>query len=325
MAERTLPLVTIAIPTYARAASYLPQALTSAVRQTYPRLDIIVADNGSPDETAAVVAGFADPRLRYFRHPTNIGANANFNFCLAQARGDYFLLLQDDDTIDLDFIDACLTAAGHQTGVGIVRTGTRLIDADGTVWSETLNRVGGLSLDGFFLGWFTHQTALYLCSTLFNTRRLAAIGGFHSRHHLFQDVMATVQLAAQGGRVDVSEVKASFRKHSQEMTYAARVGDWCEDSLLLLDLMCDLAADPARIRREGMRFFAGLNYGRATAVASPRQRARASLQVFRTFRHPPRRGHFYRLLYGPRLHGRVRVAKRALRSGPASVGHRPYR
>src|SRR5581483_7663062 len=66
------PLVTIAIPTYNRAASYLP--LPSALDQTYPDIEVMVSDNASSDGTAALVSGVRDPRLRYLRHAVNIGA-----------------------------------------------------------------------------------------------------------------------------------------------------------------------------------------------------------------------------------------------------------
>ena len=115
MQQESLPLVTIAIPTYNRAGSYLPVALNAARGQNYPRLEIIVADNASSDDTASFVQGIRDPRLRYLRHQVNIGANRNYNYCLSKARGDYFLLLHDDDAIDADFVDACMKAANHKT------------------------------------------------------------------------------------------------------------------------------------------------------------------------------------------------------------------
>ena len=97
MHNRYEPKVTIAIPTYNRADDYLKQTLKSALNQTYENIEIIVSDNCSTDNTEAVVNSFNDSRIRYFRQQENIGANNNFNFCLKQAKGEYFLLLLDDD------------------------------------------------------------------------------------------------------------------------------------------------------------------------------------------------------------------------------------
>ena len=99
--------VTVGIPTYNRADSYLKNALKSALAQRYENFEIVVSDNCSKDHTQALVEQMDDGRIRYFRQEKNIPANDNFNFCLQQARGDYFLLLHDDDLIDPDFVAAC--------------------------------------------------------------------------------------------------------------------------------------------------------------------------------------------------------------------------
>jgi glycosyltransferase involved in cell wall biosynthesis len=100
------PLVSVGIPTYNRADGYLKEAIQSVLNQTYPNLEIIVSDNCSSDDTGTVVKAFNDSRIRYHRHDVNIGPNNNFNFCLDQAQGAYFLLLHDDDLIDPDFFQA---------------------------------------------------------------------------------------------------------------------------------------------------------------------------------------------------------------------------
>ena len=93
---------------------------------------------------------FADPRIRYFRHAENIGPTNNWNFCLNEARGSYFLLLHDDDLIDHDFIDVCMKAANYSTDIGIIRTGTRIIDSQGGVVHTYTNDAAGLSTEEFF-------------------------------------------------------------------------------------------------------------------------------------------------------------------------------
>lgn len=288
MASSVYPLVTIGIPTYNRADSYLKQTLESAVSQTYPNVEIIVSDNCSTDNTEALVKSLADPRIRYFKQARNIPANDNFNFCLEQAKGDYFSLLHDDDMIDEDFVDVCMNAAGYKTDIGLIRTGIRRIDSYGEVFRESPNLAGGLSTEEFFLAWFAGgKTPMHLCSTLFNTKRLREIGGFNSRHQLFQDVMAEVQLAAKFGRLDIRDVKASFRSHAATRTHGHKVSAWCEDSLMLLEIMCDLAPEnKALIRREGMRFFIKHNYRLTSQVKSPIDRFTAYLIVFRKFDYP---------------------------------------
>ena len=279
------PLVTIAIPTYNRADGLLKQALRAAVQQTYANLEIIVSDNCSTDDTAAVVEGFHDPRIKYIRQKENIGAHNNFNFCVNAATGIYFLMLHDDDLIDPDFVEACMQVAGGRTDIGIIRTGTRLIDEHHNVLRETRNLAQGLSTEEFFLSWMRGEIAFYLCSTLFNTTRLQEIGGFQSRRNLFNDVVAEVKLAASHGHADVPGVKASFREHPGEITFATNVRYWCEDSVELLDLICQLVAEDqkATIRQEGARFLSKLNYRLADKVDPVFRKIFAYFTVYKAF------------------------------------------
>ena len=279
------PLVTIGLSTYNRVDSYFPLALASARAQTYPNLEIVVSDNCSTDGTQAYVDGLQDARIRYFRQTQNIGPNANFNYCVEQARGEWFLLLHDDDLIDPDFVSTCIEAAHGATDIGLIRTGTRIIDGDGIQVREKRNRLDAQGPVDFILGWFTQDTALYLCSTLFNTEQLKAIGGFRSKHNLFQDVVAEMKLGIRHGHVNVPEVKASFRRHGENFGSSVRLQEWIDDSLYLLDVMCELvpAEDRKRVRDAGLVYFARKNYRHATRIRDVPTRLRAYWNVYRTF------------------------------------------
>jgi glycosyltransferase involved in cell wall biosynthesis len=281
------PLVTIAIPTYNRANSYLPHALQSALNQTYENLDILVSDNCSCDDTETIVRSLGGSQVRYFRHTVNIGAHANFMFCLGQARGDYFLLLQDDNLIDDDFIDACVRAANYRTDVGLIRSGMRRIDSHGEIIGDLANHVDGLPLEKFLLGWFTNETPMHLCCTLFNTEMLRGIGGFESKHYLFDDVIAQIRIAAIGERVDFPDIKASFRSHTNTITASAPITKWCEESQLLLELLCSLIPEPdiASFKRHALRFIIGHNYRIARKIGPLVTRLTAYATILRHFNY----------------------------------------
>ncbi len=286
MADFIAPLVSIGIPTYNRADSYLRNALRSAVSQSYKNIEIIVSDNCSTDSTESVVKEFDDPRVRYYRQTENIGPVHNRNFCLEQSQGQYFLLLFDDDVIDDDFISTCVEAVKCSSEPGVILTGTRVIDRKGNVLSSSHNTMNGCSIGDFILGWFDRKVPLYLCSTLFNAKRLKQLGGFHSRTNRYDDVAASIQLAAKYGRIDVSDVKASFRRHGANLGETVIYPEWCEDSLYLLDVMCTVAPEhAAKIRERGMSHFCFRNYNRLSGIQSPVERFRAYLSVYRTFNY----------------------------------------
>lgn len=315
MSNSADPLVTIAIPTYNRAARFLKYALKSAVAQTYENVQILVSDNSSTDNTEELVSEIADSRVEYVKHRENIGANNNWNYCLQQARGRYFHLLHDDDLIDSRFVATCMEAIARDEEPGLIRTGTRVIDDIGNVRSSRLNQASGNTVSDLIRAWFERRTSLYLCSTLYHTEGLREVGGLQSKKNLYQDVVAVVKVAAQRGHTGVPEVLASFRRHGANAGSAAEIGDWCDDALYVLDVMCEVAPDDARwIRSIGMPYFCKQNYGRALRLASWADRWKALLVTYRKFQY----------VHSPVRYVSMRQAKRIRAAFGGSFG-RPSR
>ena len=102
-----MSLVTIAIPTLNRS-EFLRLSVESALLQTYSNIEILVSDNASEDETPAVLANFGDKRLRTLRQESRVTMFANWNSVLRAARGEYFLLLSDDDLLEPFAIETML-------------------------------------------------------------------------------------------------------------------------------------------------------------------------------------------------------------------------
>lgn len=100
------PLLTIAIPTFNRAA-LLAELLAVLEPQliAFSNVELLIADNCSDDDTPAVIAASRDRlaganvRFTSFRHATNIGSDANFVSCFESARGHFFWLCGDDDIL----------------------------------------------------------------------------------------------------------------------------------------------------------------------------------------------------------------------------------
>jgi len=98
------PFFTVGIPTCNRAP-FLHEAIPSVLGQTFLDFELIIADNHSNDNTPDVVESFKDSRIRYVRHDKNHGAKFNFNYIAKEARGRYFVLLQDDDLLCKTFLE----------------------------------------------------------------------------------------------------------------------------------------------------------------------------------------------------------------------------
>jgi len=94
MHESNLPLISCIVPVY-NGERYLRETLDSIFSQTYRPLEIIVADDGSNDGTAPIVASYGD-RIQYLKQE-NAGASAARNLGLERARGEFIAFLDADD------------------------------------------------------------------------------------------------------------------------------------------------------------------------------------------------------------------------------------
>jgi hypothetical protein len=94
------PSVTIVVPCY-NYGRFLPFAISSALSQADVDVELIVIDDASTDGSQAVVKRLAesDERVRAILHTRNRGHIATYNEGLAQARGDYVVLLSADDAL----------------------------------------------------------------------------------------------------------------------------------------------------------------------------------------------------------------------------------
>ena len=102
--------ISVFIPTYNNAA-FLPPAIESALAQTLRPLEIVVADDGSTDDTAEVVARYGDA-VRYVRFD-HCGVYAVRNAVLREIRGDWFLNLDADNWIEPDFLEKAAQAVAE--------------------------------------------------------------------------------------------------------------------------------------------------------------------------------------------------------------------
>jgi glycosyltransferase involved in cell wall biosynthesis len=126
------PLVSIITPTYNRP-EYLKQALTSAVRQTYENIEIIVSDNCSPENPQAIVDSFKDPRIRFSRNETNIGMFGNTMQAFKMARGKYVATLLDDDLWEEDFLEKLVPPLEANPDLVLSFCDHYVINADGEI------------------------------------------------------------------------------------------------------------------------------------------------------------------------------------------------
>lgn len=107
------PLVSIVINNY-NYARFLPEALESALTQTYKRCEVIVVDDGSTDDSRAVIESYGDKIATVFQE--NGGQAAAMNAGFAKASGEYVLFLDADDVLEEQCVTRCLEECSPGVG-----------------------------------------------------------------------------------------------------------------------------------------------------------------------------------------------------------------
>ena len=122
-----MPAVSVIMPAY-NVAEYVRAALESVLAQTFTDLEVVIVDDGSTDETLAIVADVAahDRRVRLIRQD-NRGISAARNQALAHASGDYFALLDSDDMWDPTYLEEQIAILQARREVSIVTGNARYL------------------------------------------------------------------------------------------------------------------------------------------------------------------------------------------------------
>ncbi|QRM53582.1 glycosyltransferase [Sinorhizobium sp. BG8] len=135
-----VPRLSIVIPAY-NVAEYIVPAVVSALDQSFSDLEVIVVDDGSTDDTPALLAKLSeerqDERLRIVRQP-NGGLSAARNTGIREARGEYIGFLDGDDLWRPDKAERHVAAMDCDPGIGLTYSASEFIEEDGQLTHRIL-------------------------------------------------------------------------------------------------------------------------------------------------------------------------------------------
>ena len=103
------PRLVIGLPVY-NGENYLEKAIASILSQSFTDFQLLIGDNASTDATESICRHYLeqDSRIRYHRHPKNIGAAPNFNFVFQPGNAPYFKWAAHDDLLEPDYLRQCI-------------------------------------------------------------------------------------------------------------------------------------------------------------------------------------------------------------------------
>lgn len=189
--KNTAPsLVSIIIPCY-NAGPELNEAVASALEQTHPAIEILVADDGSTrPETLELLRTSRWPRTRIF-YKENGGPATARNLAISQAQGRYILPLDADDRIDPTYVEKAVALMDAQENIGIVYCKALKFGAEQGPWHLPAYSLRELVIDN-----------VIFVTSLFRRDDWTRVGGFSESLRLgVEDYDFWIKIVALGREV----------------------------------------------------------------------------------------------------------------------------
>lgn len=181
-------LVSVVIPCY-NQAHFLPNAIKSALDQSYPYKEVIVVDDGSPDDVASVVAKF--PEVKFIRQ-SNKGLSGARNAGIMSAEGEFFLPLDSDDMIDRDYLMKTVIKM-EDPKIGVVYTALQTMDENYNLKDKWCHPIESIKLENL-----KNNNQLYVCS-LIRMEALKQCGGYNTKMiHGYEDWDLWIDICKRG-------------------------------------------------------------------------------------------------------------------------------
>jgi glycosyltransferase involved in cell wall biosynthesis len=297
------PTFTIAMPAY-NASRTIGAAIRSVLAQSRPDFELIIVDDGSNDETAAVVERFDDGRIRLFRQE-NRGPGASRNLAIREGRGRYVSMLDSDDLWFPAYLETMASILDRHPRAGFAYT-------DAWVLDDRTGRIRRTSAMHYqhpprdppedpmeFLALLLRRGNFVFTSTTVRREALDAVGLFEAVLKPAEDFGLWVRILAGGfGAVRTPGRLAVYRKHPGSLsTNELALAEGEREAVRLVAEEYDVPQwirDLARARlRKLDRLLAGFGDDGGVAASLARARARAVrakiavVDPFSWYRHPP--------------------------------------
>ncbi|WP_263143606.1 glycosyltransferase [Pseudomonas sp. RIT-PI-AD] len=228
------PLVSLVTPTY-NQAQYLRHTLQSVLDQDYPNVEYIVINDGSTDDTEALLMSYGEA-IRW-RTQSNRGQSATLNAGWDMARGKYLGYLSSDDLLYPSAISRLVALLEAEPTCVCAYPDSDLIDQHGQVIKRSVCRPFDLS------ELVVRQECYIGPGALFRADAYRRVGGWKPQLKLAPDREFWMRLAHEGRIEYLDEVLAGYRLHREAISYRSVSEAVSREYLAVLDDY--FAHDPA--------------------------------------------------------------------------------
>jgi len=213
------PLVSVCIPVY-NGEKYIGTATESVLAQTFKQFELIIVDNNSSDNTAAIIKKYTDDRIVYYKNPSTVSMGDNWNKCLSLCSGKYVCLLHADDSFLPDMLEEELKIIEGDEKIGFVFSGVNYIDENGRLVSERWPfkndyiAAGANEFKKHIFGNYIHCPSVMVRKECYDR-----VGGYKGslRYFLDWDMWLRIELSSYKVAY-ISKILANYRIHSASAT-----------------------------------------------------------------------------------------------------------
>jgi glycosyltransferase involved in cell wall biosynthesis len=209
------PAISVIMPVY-NAERYLAEALDSLLAQTFRDFEVILIDDGSTDDTVAILDRYSarDERIRLIRRP-NTGLTKALNECLKLARGEFVARMDADDVCAPARLEKQVAYLRNHPDVVLLGGAYELIDGGGRFLRRVIQPQDDVTLQQICL---TGRNPM--CHPLAMMRREAILkaGGYDESYLVAQDLDLWLRLGEVGKLANLPDVLLQYRQHEDSVS-----------------------------------------------------------------------------------------------------------
>lgn len=207
------PLVTVLMPVY-NGALYLREAVDSILAQTFTNFELLIIDDGSTDNTLAILQSYKDERLRIISQ-ANAGVSAALNKGLIEAKGYYIARADADDICAPNRIEKQIEFLQTNPGYVLIGSDAEYMDKNGeyVFFYQNIGHSNEEIQQRYMQHCpFIHSAVIYVKSLVLQ------LGGYDTNAHLFEDYFLWIKLIKLGKVANLPEPLMSIRFNPESVT-----------------------------------------------------------------------------------------------------------